>query len=63
MLHHDNAPAHVPLLIRSYQAKHQMSVALHPPYSPDLAPAYFFLIPKLKTTLKGRLFQTREEIQ
>jgi len=29
----------------------------------DLAPAVFFLIPKLKTTLKGRRFQTIEEIQ
>jgi transposase len=35
----------------------------HPPYSPDLAPADFFLFPKLKTTLKGRRFQTSEEIQ
>ena len=35
----------------------------HPPYSPDLAPADFFLFPKLKTTLKGRRFRTIEEIQ
>jgi transposase len=35
----------------------------HPPYSPDLAPADFFLFPKLKTTFKGRCFQTIEEIQ
>jgi len=35
----------------------------HPPCSPDLAPADFFLFPKLKTTLKGRSFQTIEEIQ
>jgi transposase len=35
----------------------------HPPYSPDLAPADFFLFPKLKTTLKGRRFQTIKEIQ
>jgi len=33
-----------------------------PPYSTDLAPADFFLFPKLKTTLKGRRFQTVEEI-
>jgi transposase len=36
---------------------------LHPPYSPDLAPAVLFLFPKLKTTLKGRRFQTIEKIQ
>jgi transposase len=63
MLHHDNAPAHASLLIRSYLAKHQTPVVPHPPYSPDLAPADFFLFPKLKTTLKGRRFQTIEEIQ
>jgi len=42
MLHHDNAPAHASLLIRSYLAKHQTSVVPHPPYSPDLVPANFF---------------------
>ena len=35
----------------------------HPPYSPDLAPADFFLFPKLKATLKGSRFQTVEEIK
>jgi histone-lysine N-methyltransferase SETMAR len=55
MLHQDNAPAHASLLIRIYLAKHQTSVVPHPPYSPDLAPADFFLFPKLKTTLvKGK---------
>jgi len=63
MLHHDNVPAHALLLIRSYLAKHQTSIMPHPPYSPDLAPADFFLFPKIKTTLKGRHFQTIEEIQ
>jgi len=63
MLHHDNALAHALLLIHSYLAKHQTSFVLHRPYSLDLAPADFFLFPKLKTTLKGRRFQTIEEIQ
>jgi transposase len=35
----------------------------HPPFSPDFAPAEFFLFPKLKTTLKGCRFQTTEEIK
>ena len=52
MLHHNNVPAHTSLLICSYLAKHLTSVVPHPPYSPDLAPADFFLFPKLKTTLK-----------
>jgi len=59
----DNAPDHTLLLIRSYLAKHQTSVVPHPPYSPDLAPADFFLFPKLKTTLKGHRFLTVEKIK
>ncbi|PNF22514.1 hypothetical protein B7P43_G14380 [Cryptotermes secundus] len=35
----------------------------HPPYSPDLAPCDFFLFPKMKIKLKGRRFDTVEEIQ
>jgi hypothetical protein len=35
----------------------------HPPYSQGLASADSFLFPKLKTALKGRRFQTIEEIQ
>jgi len=35
----------------------------HPPHLPDLAPADFFLFPKIKTTLAGCRFQTIEEIQ
>ena len=63
MLHHDNAPAHASLLIREFLAKQETIVVLQPSYSPDLAPADFFLFPKLKSTLKGRRFQTIEEIK
>ena len=63
MLHHNNAPAYASLLIHSYLAKHQTSIVPNPSYSPQLAPADFFLFPKLKTTLKGHRFQTIEEIQ
>jgi hypothetical protein len=40
-----------------------MTVIPHPPYSPDLAPCDFFLLPKMKLKLKGRRFDTIEEIQ
>jgi len=63
MLHRDNEPAHASLLIRNCLAKHHTSVVRHPPYTPDLAPADFFLFPKLRTTLKGRRFQTIEEVK
>jgi transposase len=65
MLHHDNtrSRAHASLLIREFLAKHEMSLVPQPPYSPDLAPADFFLLPKLKSTLKGRRFQKMEETE
>jgi hypothetical protein len=40
-----------------------MAVIPYPPYSPDLAPSDFFLFPKMKLKLKGRRFDTIEEIQ
>jgi hypothetical protein len=40
-----------------------MAVITHPPYSPDLAPCDFFLFLKTKLKLKGRRFDTTEEIQ
>jgi len=56
MLHHDNALAHALLLIRSYLAKHQTTVVPHPPYSLVLAPADYFLFPKLKNHFERTLF-------
>jgi hypothetical protein len=38
------------------------AVLPQPHNSPDLAPEDFFLFPKLKYTLKGRRFQTIQEI-
>jgi hypothetical protein len=40
-----------------------MTVISHPPYAPDLAPCDFFVFPKMKLKLKGRRFDTTEEIQ
>jgi transposase len=62
VFHHDNAPAHS-FLVRNFLAKNETTVVPQPPYSPDLAPADFFLFPKLKSTLKGRRFNTFDEIQ
>ena len=52
-----------PLKFRSFLAKNNMTVILHPPYSPDLAPCDFFLFPKLKLRMKGRILDITEEIQ
>jgi hypothetical protein len=40
-----------------------MAAIFHPPYSPDLAPCNFVLFLKMKLKLKGRQFDTTEEIQ
>jgi transposase len=63
MLQHDNAPAHVSLSFREFLTKREASVVPQTPYSPELAPADFFLFPNLKSSLKGRRFQTVEEIE
>jgi histone-lysine N-methyltransferase SETMAR len=61
-LHHDNAPVDASLLIRDVLANTNITVLPKPPYSPDLAPAGSFLFPELQYTLKGRQFQTIQEI-
>ena len=62
LLHHDNAPAHV-LGIREFLATNNIGVLEKQPYSPDLAPCYFFLFPKLKKVIKGTCFQNSEAIK
>ena len=44
-------------------AKHQIAQVTQPPYSPDLAPCNFWIFPKVKSSLKGKRFQTIDEIQ
>ena len=34
-----------------------------PPYSPDMAPCDFFLFPKLKMPMKGKRFDTIDELK
>jgi transposase len=63
MPQHDNAPSHSSFLVRDFSDKHATTVLPQPPYSPDLAPADFFLFPKLKSTLKGRRFESIEAIK
>jgi len=51
------------LFIREFFTKHEATIVPQPPYPPDLAPADFFLLPNLKSSLKGRRFRTVEEIE
>jgi hypothetical protein len=55
----------VPRLLNDDQKENLVEISQElpqPPYSPNLAPADFFLFPKLKTTLKGRRVPTRQTI-
>ncbi|KAL4092021.1 hypothetical protein QTP88_026604 [Uroleucon formosanum] len=60
-LHHDNAPAHSALSVREFLTSKNIPVVPHPPYSPDLASCDFFLLPRLKSTLKGHRFEDVNE--
>jgi transposase len=48
---------------KQFLTKNGMTIASHAPYSPDLAPCYFFLFPRMKRDLKGKRFQTVEDVQ
>ena len=61
-LHH-NAPAYAWCLMQSFLIKHQITQVTQPHYSPDLVPCNFWLFPQLKLPLKGKRFQTVDEIQ
>jgi transposase len=63
IFHHDNAPAHDALAVREFLAKKSIMKLDHPPYSPDLAPCDIWLLPKLKTILKGQRFSDIANIQ
>jgi len=62
-LHHDNAPAHTALSVREFLATKQITVLEQPAYLPDLAPTDFFMFPKIKEMLKGRLFDDVDDIR
>ncbi|UYV78282.1 hypothetical protein LAZ67_16000780 [Cordylochernes scorpioides] len=62
ILHHDNARPHTAHLMTSFLAKNGTQILHQPPYFPDIAPNDFFLFPKLKAVLKGRRFDTRDDI-
>ena len=53
VFHWDNAPVHTAVTVREFLEKKSLELLEHPPYSPDLAPADYFLFPKLKGKLAG----------
>ena len=53
---HDNAPAHRSILVRYFLAKNKVTTLEHPPYSADLTAVDFYLVPRMKSALKGRRY-------
>jgi hypothetical protein len=43
-------------------ARNEMVIAAHPPYSPDLAPSYFYLFGHVQNLLRGESFETEERL-
>jgi len=59
---HDNAPAHRALATQQKLVYLGFQCLDHPPYSPDLAPSDYHLLPGLKKQLKGRHFSSDAEV-
>ena len=63
ILHHDNTPYHTSLLGWQFLSNKIITACPHPPYSPDLAPCDFWLFPKVKMTMKGKHFESIQDIE
>ena len=59
---HDNATPHKTICLRDLLQRWRWELLEHPPYSPDLSPCEYDLIPKLKAPLHGHRFRTRDDI-
>ena len=59
----DNAPAHQSVVVKNSLAKNNVTTLTHPPHSPDLAPADFYMFPRLKSALKVRCISHATDIK
>ena len=62
LFHQDNAPCHKSILTMSKIHELQFELLEHPPYSPDLAPSDFHLLPDLKKFMRGKRFSSNDEV-
>ncbi|GBM87335.1 hypothetical protein AVEN_133986-1 [Araneus ventricosus] len=60
---HDDTRPHIALPVTQFWAKHEEVEKNCLPYCPNLAPADFFLSPKLKNLLKRTRFEDVEDIK
>lgn len=62
-LHRYNTPSHSALSVKTSLAKYNVRVLDSLPYSPDLAPYYFYLFAKVKSALRGSRCQSIEAVK
>jgi len=60
---HNIALSHNVTIVKEFLAQQKVTVLDHLLYSPDLAPAGYFLFPKVKSHLKGHHFDLISDIQ
>ncbi|KAA6366131.1 MAG: putative Mariner Mos1 transposase [Streblomastix strix] len=58
----DNAPAHNANITKEYIQNSIFERVDHPPYSPDLAPSDFWLFGEMKGRMRGRTFETQDQL-
>ena len=63
VLHMDNARPHTANKTMDFLASKNITLVPHPPYSPDLAPADFWLFPEAKKRLAGSSFNTVTDVK
>jgi histone-lysine N-methyltransferase SETMAR len=62
LLHQDNAPSHNAASTRLEISLLDFQILEHAPYSPDMAPMDFRVFPTVKSALKGRKFDSFQEL-
>jgi histone-lysine N-methyltransferase SETMAR len=63
ILHHDNARPHTAQKTTETVTRLKFGLLMHPPYSPDLAPADFALFPQMKSCLRGKIYENRDNLE
>lgn len=62
ILHQDNNPVHTSQVVKQTMSDLNIEALQQPPDSQDLAICDFFLFPTVKDHLRGRKFESREEL-
>ncbi|GFU36003.1 hypothetical protein NPIL_254461 [Nephila pilipes] len=60
---HKNARLHIAIRVRSPLLQRCVIVIAHPPFLPELVPAEFFMLPRLKEVLKYTRFADLRHIR